>query len=125
MEQQLPTGLGEGQIAELIEDDEVQTGEIIGEPSLPTGSPLGLEPVDQIDSGEESAARAGANAASRDCDRQMISYRLPRFFLGQLRLSARCRRRAFLISTGMLNRSAMMALPSAVVIGLPVVSRNS
>ena len=34
MEQKLSASLGEWQIAELIEDDEVEAGEIIGEPSL-------------------------------------------------------------------------------------------
>ena len=71
VEQQLPTGLGERQIAELVEDDEVQTGEIIGEPSLAACSPLGLEPVDQIDGVEEASARTGSYTAARDGDRQM------------------------------------------------------
>ncbi len=34
MEQHLTAGLGEGEIAEFIEDDEVKAREIIGEPSL-------------------------------------------------------------------------------------------
>jgi hypothetical protein len=71
VEQQLPASLGERQIAKLIEDDEVQTGEIIGNPSLAARPSLGLEPVDQIDGGEESAARPCADTASRDSDRQM------------------------------------------------------
>ena len=71
MEQQLSAGLGERQIAELVEDDEVEAGEIIGEPSLAAGPPFGLEPVDQIDGVEEAAARSGADAAARDRDRQM------------------------------------------------------
>ena len=125
MEQQLAAGLAERQIAKFVDDNDIIAQQRLGEPTAATSRLLLLELVDQIDQVEEPAARTAANAASCDCDRQMISYRLPRFFLGQLRLSARCRRRAFLISTGMLNRSAMMALPSAVVIGLPVVSRNS
>ncbi len=36
MEQQLPAGLSEGQIAEFVEDDEVEAREVIGEPSLPS-----------------------------------------------------------------------------------------
>ncbi len=71
VEQQLPAGLGERQIAELVEDDEVQAGEIIGKPSLAAGPPLGLEPVDQIDGVEEASARSGADTAPRDGDRQM------------------------------------------------------
>ena len=34
MEEELAAGLGEGQIAEFIEDDEVHAGEVIGEPTL-------------------------------------------------------------------------------------------
>jgi hypothetical protein len=71
VEQQLPAGLGEGEIAEFIEDDEVEAGEIIGKASLAAGARLGLELVDEIDGGEESAARPGADAASRDGDGQM------------------------------------------------------
>jgi hypothetical protein len=32
---ELPTGLSEGQIAEFVEDDEVHSGEVVGEPALP------------------------------------------------------------------------------------------
>ena len=35
VEQQLAAGLGERQIAQLVEDDEVEAREIIGKPSLP------------------------------------------------------------------------------------------
>lgn len=45
MEEQLAAGLREGQIAEFIEDDEVEAGHIIGEPSLFAATGLGLEPV--------------------------------------------------------------------------------
>ena len=71
MEQQLTAGLGEGEIAEFIEDDEVKAREIIGEPSLAASAAFGLELVDEIDGGEEAAARPGANAASRDSDGEM------------------------------------------------------
>ncbi len=36
MEEELAAGLGDGQIAEFIEDDEVHAGEVIGEP-FPAG----------------------------------------------------------------------------------------
>ena len=72
MEQQLPAGLGEGQIAEFVEDDEVEAGEIVGEASLAAGAAFGLEPIDEIDGGEEAAARPGADAASRDGDRRCV-----------------------------------------------------
>ena len=38
VEQELPAGLGEGEIAEFVEDDEVEAREIIGEPSLAASS---------------------------------------------------------------------------------------
>ena len=55
VEQQLAAGLGEGQIAEFVEDDEVEAREIIGDAALASGARLGLEPVDEIDGGEEAA----------------------------------------------------------------------
>ncbi len=47
VEQQLSSGLGEGQIAELVEDDEVEARQIIGEPALAASSTFSLEPVDK------------------------------------------------------------------------------
>jgi hypothetical protein len=66
VEQKLAASPRERQIAELIEDDEVEAGEIIGEPSPPTRPSFGLRSVDQIDGVEEPAARSGANATARD-----------------------------------------------------------
>ena len=66
MEEELSTRLGEGEIAEFVENDEVHAGEVIGEPSLPAIAGLGFEPVDEIDDIVEPAASAGADAASRD-----------------------------------------------------------
>ena len=71
MEQQLAAGLREGQIAEFVEDDEVQASETIGEPSLASRSALGLEPIDEVDGVGEAAARTGADAASPNGDRQV------------------------------------------------------
>jgi len=71
VEEELSAGLGERQVAELIEDDEVLAGEIVGDAALPSGARLGLEPIDEIDGGEEAAARSRADAASGDSDRQM------------------------------------------------------
>jgi hypothetical protein len=55
VEQELAAGLGEGQIAEFVEDDEVHAGQMFGEPTqmfgeptLPAVASLGLEPVDEI-----------------------------------------------------------------------------
>src|SRR5579859_670277 len=71
VEQKLSASLSERQIAELIEDDEVEAGEIIGEPSLAARSSFGLEPIDQINGVEEPAARSGADTGARDRHRQM------------------------------------------------------
>src|SRR3954452_24646336 len=71
MEQELPAGLSEGQIAEFVEDDEVHAGEVVGEPALAAGAGLGLEPVDEIDHVVEPAAGAAADAASGDRDGKM------------------------------------------------------
>ena len=71
MEQQLASGLGEGQVAELVEDDEVAPGQLIGEPALAAGAGFGLEPVDQVDDVEEAAPGAIADAGPRDGDGEM------------------------------------------------------
>ena len=39
----------ERQIAEFIEDDEVHTGQVIGEPTLARIAGFGFEPIDEID----------------------------------------------------------------------------
>jgi hypothetical protein len=71
LEQELAAGLGEGQIAELVEDGEVLAGQVIGNPALPTVAALGLEPIDQIDDIEEAAAGAAADARASDRDGEM------------------------------------------------------
>jgi len=71
VEQELSAGLGEGEIAEFVENDEVHAGEVIGEPALPAAAGLGFEPIDEIDDIVEPAAGAGADAASRDGDGEM------------------------------------------------------
>ena len=71
MEQELPAGLSERQIAEFVENDEVHAGQVIGEPTLPSITGLGLEPVDEIDHVVEPATGAGADAASGNGDGQM------------------------------------------------------
>ena len=55
VEQQLATGLGEGQIAQFVEHDEVHPRSI-GHPALTAGSAFRLEPVDEVDDVEEAAA---------------------------------------------------------------------
>jgi len=53
MEEELAAGLGEGQVAEFVEDQEVEAAEEIGQPALAVGAGLGVELVDQIDAVEE------------------------------------------------------------------------
>ena len=67
----MPARLGEGQIAEFIEDDEVHPGEVVGEPALAAVAGLGLEPIDQIDHVVEPPADTGPDAASGDGNGQM------------------------------------------------------
>ncbi len=46
MEQQLTAGLGEGEIAEFIDDDEVEACEVVGDAALAAGARLSLELID-------------------------------------------------------------------------------
>src|SRR5580704_6489420 len=71
MEWQLAAGLGEREIAEFVEDDDVEASEIVGDASLASGSTFGLELIDEIDGGEEAPARSSADATPRDGDGQM------------------------------------------------------
>jgi len=71
VEQELAAGLGEGQITELIENDEVHAGQVIGNPALSTIAGLGLEPVDEIDDVVEAAPGAGSDTASGNRDGKM------------------------------------------------------
>jgi hypothetical protein len=71
VEQELAAGLGERQIAEFVEDDEVHAGQVIGKPSLPRVAGFGLEPIDEIDHVVEPTAAAGSNATSGDGDCQV------------------------------------------------------
>jgi hypothetical protein len=65
VEQELAAGLGEGQITELVEDQEVEPAQQVGHAALPVGAGLGIELVDQIDDIEEPAAGASADAGAR------------------------------------------------------------
>jgi hypothetical protein len=49
VEQELSAGLGEGQIPEFIEDDEVHPRQVLGKSALVPVAGLGLKPVDEID----------------------------------------------------------------------------
>ena len=68
VEEKLTAGLSERQIAQFVEHDKVETGEVIGEPALATGAGLAFEPVDEVDDGAEAAARAAADASAGDGD---------------------------------------------------------
>ena len=57
-----------GKIAQFVENDEVHAGQMFGEPTLPTVSGLGLEPVDEVDDVVEAPSGAIADTASRDGD---------------------------------------------------------
>ena len=61
MEQKLAAGLSERQVAELVEDDEVHPGQMLGEPTLPSVAGLDLEAVDEIDDIVEAPAGTGTN----------------------------------------------------------------
>jgi hypothetical protein len=56
VEQQLAACLSKGEIAEFVENDEVEAGEIIGNAALTSSAAIGFELVDEIDSGEEAPA---------------------------------------------------------------------
>ena len=66
VKEQLATGLGEGEIAEFVEHDEVEPGEVIGKPPLAAGASFALQPIDEVDHGVEAAPRAAADAGPRD-----------------------------------------------------------
>ena len=71
VEEQLPAGLGEGQVAELVEDDEVAADELVCSAALASGADLGLEVVDQVDDVVAAAAGTLADAGARDGDGEM------------------------------------------------------
>ena len=63
----MPAGLGEGEISEFVEDDEVEAREIIGEPSLAASARLSLE----LRLGPLSWERTDLNAICRAMDELM------------------------------------------------------
>ena len=113
MEQQLAAGLGEGQIAEFVEHDEVHAGEIIGHASLAAGAGLGLEPVDEVDDVEEAAAGAVADAGPGDGDGEMASCR------------CRCRRPARRCADAARKSPPARSRTRVSLIGVPSKSKSS
>src|SRR5258705_10697285 len=64
----MSAGLGEGQIAKSIEDDEVHAGQMLSYPALPPIAGLGLKPVNEVDHVVEPAASARSDTASGNGD---------------------------------------------------------
>jgi hypothetical protein len=64
VEQELTAGLSEGQVAKLVEDDEVHARQMVGEPALPAITGFGLKPINEVDHVVEAAASAGTDTAS-------------------------------------------------------------
>jgi hypothetical protein len=66
VEQQLTAGLRERQVAEFVEDDEMDASEAVGDAALTADLDLGLELVDEVDNVEEAGLAAGSDAAASD-----------------------------------------------------------
>src|SRR5258708_15651556 len=71
VEQELAAGLSERQVAELVEDDEVHPGQMLGDTTLPSVSGLDLQAIDEVDHVVEASAGTGSDAASGNSDGQM------------------------------------------------------
>lgn len=65
VEEELSAGLGEREIAQCVEYNEVEPGPVVGDASLLAGAVLGLQPVDQFDDVEESTASSVADECAR------------------------------------------------------------
>ena len=68
MEQELATSLCEGQIAEFIQDQEVEAGDEIGRASLPFSARLGVQFVHQIDDVKEPASPSFSDTGTGNAD---------------------------------------------------------
>src|SRR3546814_20327895 len=71
MEQQLPASAGEREIAQFVEDQEVEPRQMLGELSGAALVNLHLEPVYKIGRVVEANASTGADATARDSDPQL------------------------------------------------------
>src|SRR5689334_9400373 len=71
MKQHLPAANWERQVAQLVENDEIDADELVGEFSGLAGAGFGLELVDQIDGGKEAHAGAVTHAIGADRDGNM------------------------------------------------------
>ena len=71
VELELAAALGKRQVAGLVEDEEIDPGEAIGDAALPSELGFRLELVHQINDIEVARLGAAADAAPRDADGQM------------------------------------------------------
>src|SRR5690606_21186644 len=71
MGEQLPASLSEGEIAGVIEHDEVEPGQVVGDTTLATGAALDPEVVDPINDTEEPTPRTVADERTSYGDGQM------------------------------------------------------
>jgi hypothetical protein len=63
--------MSERQVAELVEDDEVHPGQMLGDATLPSVAGLDLQAIDEVDYVVEAASGAGSDAASGNGDGEM------------------------------------------------------
>ena len=71
VKQQLAAGLSEGEIAELVENNEVHAGEIFGEAVLAAGAGFVLQSIDEVDDRVKAASGAAADAGPRNRNGQV------------------------------------------------------
>ena len=71
MKEELPARLGEREIPELVQDDEVHAGQSVREPAGTAGLALGLELVHEVDDVKEARLGALADTGASDADREM------------------------------------------------------
>ncbi len=58
-------------LPEFVEDSEVQSGQMLGDPALSPGSGLDFQTIDEVDHVVEASASSGSDAASRNSDGQV------------------------------------------------------
>ena len=61
MEEELAAGLSKWEIAQFVHDDEVESGDEVGQPPLLSAACLRFEPIDEVDDVEEASACAVAD----------------------------------------------------------------
>lgn len=71
MEEELATGLAERQVAEFVDDDQIETEQPFNQIAAATGGFLLFQLVDQIDEIIEPAARPGPDDGGRHGDAEM------------------------------------------------------